>query len=225
MFFSAALFTFLDELESNNDRDWFKANKDRYERDVRSPALELIRAMQPRLAKIAPDYVADDRKQGGSLMRIHRDVRFSKDKSPYKTNVGIQFRHFRGKDAHAPGFYLHIQTSGCFLGVGSWHPAREALASVRSFIDSNGDDWLAGLEAATKGRFDQSGDSLIRCPRGYPKDHPLLDQLLFKDHCLIRDFEIDEALDPDLDEILEEAFSEVEPFVSVLSRAIGLVSS
>jgi uncharacterized protein (TIGR02453 family) len=101
--FSPELFSFLAELRANNNRDWFAANKDRYEEDLLEPALAFIAAFAPRLEKISPHFRAEARPSGGSLFRIYRDTRFSKDKSPYKTNVGIHFRHEQAKDAYAPG--------------------------------------------------------------------------------------------------------------------------
>src|SRR5438046_6848292 len=107
--FDKATFTFLRELKTHNDRDWFAANKARYLATVQGPALRFIADFAPRLAKITQRLVADPRPVGGSLMRIYRDTRFSKDKAPLKTNVGIQFRHEAGKDVHAPGIYLHLE--------------------------------------------------------------------------------------------------------------------
>ncbi len=98
------LLTFLKQLAKNNNREWFQKNKDSYEHDVREPLLKFIEAFGPRLHKISPHFVANPSKVGGSLFRIHRDTRFSRDKSPYKTHVGVQFRHERAKDVHAPGF-------------------------------------------------------------------------------------------------------------------------
>jgi uncharacterized protein (TIGR02453 family) len=113
-----ALFEFFRELKANNSKEWFAENKTRYEQQVREPLLAFIADFGLRLPAISPHYVADPRKSGGSLFRIYRDVRFSKDKTPYKTGAGIQFRHERGKDAHAPGFYLHLEPDGCFFGAG-----------------------------------------------------------------------------------------------------------
>ena len=97
------LFTFFRELQQNNNRAWFQANKHRYEQDVREPLLQFITDFGVRLAEISPHYLADARKSGGALFRINRDIRFSPDKTPYKTAAGIQFRHESGKDVHAPG--------------------------------------------------------------------------------------------------------------------------
>ena len=91
--FGPDLGAFLEELREHNERSWFAANRERYEEAVREPARAFIRAMAPALAAISLHFRADDRKTGGALMRVHRDTRFSRDKTPYKTNVGIQFRH------------------------------------------------------------------------------------------------------------------------------------
>jgi uncharacterized protein (TIGR02453 family) len=97
-------------------------NKQRYEKQVREPLLQFIADFGLRLAEISPHYVADARRVGGSLFRINRDIRFSKEKTPYKTHAGVQFRHEVGKDAHAPGFYLHLEPDSVFVGVGMWQP-------------------------------------------------------------------------------------------------------
>ncbi len=119
--FPIGLLHFLDELSRNNKREWFQANRSRYEQDVLQPALAFIETMAKPLEKISPHFCAVPKRMGGSLMRPYRDVRFSKDKRPYKTNVGIQFRHEAGRDVHAPGFYFPIEPDEAFLGVGIWH--------------------------------------------------------------------------------------------------------
>ena len=129
---------FLTDLSKNNDRDWFNDNKARYEAAFVKPSLEFIAAMEKPLKKISPFLLAVPKKQGGSLMRIYRDVRFSKNKNPYKTNVGIQFRHEAGKDVHAPGLYVHLAPGELFLGAGMWHPDREPLKQIREAIEELG---------------------------------------------------------------------------------------
>ena len=104
MYFTSATFRFLEQLAEHNDKAWFEAHKAEYEDCVRTPALDYIRAMAPLLRDFAPEFRADARKLGGSLMRVQRNLRFSRDKTPYKTNIGIQFRHEVGKDIHAPGY-------------------------------------------------------------------------------------------------------------------------
>ncbi|MCY3733483.1 MAG: TIGR02453 family protein, partial [Chloroflexi bacterium] len=143
MVFSEELIDFLVGLSANNSREWFNERKDVYESVLREPALEYIREVGGPLADISPHVRASDRKRGGSLMRIYRDVRFSRDKSPYKTNVGIQFRHESGKDVHAPGYYVHISIEECFIGAGSWMPDRDALLAYRRAVSEHPSEWLA----------------------------------------------------------------------------------
>jgi len=147
-FFSRASFDFLRKLDANNNRDWFNRHKQEYEDAVRSPALDFIDAMADGIYALSPHFLAVPRKVGGSLMRVYRDVRFGKDKRPFKTNVGIQFRHFQGKDVHAPGFYVHLEPKGCFLGVGIWHPDAPALGNIRTAIAENSAAWLKEARTA-----------------------------------------------------------------------------
>jgi len=180
--FSKATFSFLDELAANNHRTWFEANKPRYEALVREPALEFITAMSPLLEKFAPSFRAEPRKMGGSLMRVFRDTRFSRDKTPYKTNIGIQFRHALGKDVHAPGFYLHVANEECFFGAGCWHPETDALGRIRDLIAARPERWFSVRdERKFAAQWTLAGDSLTRPPRGYAADHPAIEDLKRKD--------------------------------------------
>lgn len=180
--FTPALFSFLRDLEANNDRDWFAANKQRYERSVREPGLRFIQEFAPQLTKVSSHFVADARPSGGSMFRIYRDVRFSNDKSPYKTNVGFQFRHEAGRDAHAPGFYLHLEPGACFFGAGLWHPDASTALSIRERIADETDRWkkITGSNRFTDA-FHLSGDSLKRPPKGFGPDHPFIEDLKRKD--------------------------------------------
>jgi uncharacterized protein (DUF2461 family) len=132
--FSPELFSFLADLRANNNRDWFAANKDRYEDHLLEPALAFIEDFAPLLEKISPHFRADPRPSGGSLFRIYRDTRFSKDKSPYKANVGIHFKHERAKDTSAPGYYLHIgpDESSPAAASGTRAPRRRPAFARRS---------------------------------------------------------------------------------------------
>lgn len=181
--FRPATFTFLRDLAANNDREWFAANKERYETDVKGAGIEFISDFGPRLEKISPHFVADTRGVGGSLFRIQRDTRFAKDKTPYKTNTGMQFRHEAAKDVHAPGFYLHLEPGACFAGVGMWQPDTASLTKIRDAIVADPAAWK---RAAYGKRFTDvftlsEGDRLKRPPRGYDADHPYIDDLRRKD--------------------------------------------
>lgn len=180
--FKRGLFTFLEELEENNERDWFQANKGRYEDQVKEPALAFISDFGPRLRKISRHFDAVPKAVGGSLMRIYRDVRFSKDKRPYKTNVGIQFRHKQGKDVHAPGYYLHLEASQCFVGLGIWHPDSPTLKKIRQALVDRPAAWKKiHSDEAFSSTFELEGDSLKRAPKGFDPDHPLIEDLRRKD--------------------------------------------
>jgi uncharacterized protein (TIGR02453 family) len=180
--FGPELFSFLADLRANNDREWFAANKHRYEEHLLEPALDFINAFAPKLEEISPHFRADARPTGGSLFRIYRDTRFSKDKTPYKTNLGIHFRHERAKDAHAPGYYLHIGPGEVFAGGGIWHPDSAAATRIREAIVADPDRW----QRATRGgdfasRLALGGDSLKRVPSWADADHPFADDLRRKD--------------------------------------------
>jgi uncharacterized protein (TIGR02453 family) len=139
-YFTPDTFRFLRALARHNEREWFEANRERYERAVREPCLRLIADLQQPLAAISPVLVANPKKVGGSLFRIHRDVRFAADKRPYKTHAGLWFYHAATKatpragegtvdrgQLDAPGLYLHVEPGGCFTGGGLWHPQPATL--------------------------------------------------------------------------------------------------
>ena len=181
-YFTKATFDFLTELAANNDRVWFDANRKRYEAHVKEPALDFIDDFRPHLTAISSRFEANARANGGSLFRLHRDTRFGKDKTPYKTNTGLHFRHERAKDVHAPGFYLHIEPRGCFAGAGLWHPEPAMAQVIRSHISDHREQWVALAQSPSlTARFSRAGDSLSRPPRGFAKDDPLIEDLKRKD--------------------------------------------
>ena len=165
--FEPSIFQFLEDLAENNNRPWFQENKGRYEREVLEPALAFIRAFRPRLRKISEFFAASDLRSGGSLMRVYRDTRFSKDKTPYKTNVGIHFRHELGRNVHAPGYYVHVAPEECFLAMGLWRPDAAALGEIRKAIVESPGRWRrARDDKRFRDRFTLEGDSLKSAPAG-----------------------------------------------------------
>lgn len=221
--FPADMFQFLAELGLNNEREWFEPRKPRYEASVSEPALAFIRAMAPRLSEISPHFVAVDKKVGGSLMRIFRDVRFSKDKSPYKTNVGIQLRHTTGKDVHAPGLYLHIEPGECFLGVGLWRPEPDSLAKIRKRIVDQPDTWRSLRDKPSfESAYELKGESLKRPPRGFDPEHPLIDDLKRKDHIAVASISVTTLTGPKaIDEVMRQ-FSKAREFLRFLCQAVDV---
>lgn len=220
--FTQNTFHFLDELAANNNRNWFEQHKNNYELLVRNPALQFIEAMEPALRTFAPAFRADTRKIGGSLMRVYRDTRFSRDKTPYKTNIGIQFRHQLGKDVHAPGFYVHIASDECFFAVGSWHPAATALGQIRDLIVEKPEQWLAARDDKKfNAQWSLAGDSLARPPRGYDANHPLIDDIKRKDFIALAPLSAVEVSGKGLAKLAEKRFTVTAPFIRFLCEAVG----
>jgi uncharacterized protein (TIGR02453 family) len=221
--FGPGLLKFLRELDRHNKREWFERNRERYESEVREPALEFIRAMAPHIEKISPHFTAKDRKVGGSLMRIHRDVRFSRDKRPYKTNLGIQFRHEAGRDVHAPGLYFHVEPGSVFLGAGMWRPDKTALAGVRGAIDDDPKGWKRVRDAKRfRTAWELSGESLRRPPRGFDAEHPMIDDLKRKDYIAICSLTERDVTRTDLVQRVVERYSRARDYLGWLADAVGM---
>ena len=221
--FEARTIKFLRELKANNDREWFKANKTRYEEDVLDVALRFIQSMQDPLADIAPHFTAVATRSGGSLMRVYRDTRFSKNKQPYKTNIGIQFRHERAKDVHSPGFYVHIDPNEVFVGVGMWRPDSEPLRQIRERIAAKPAEWKRAIGTpAFRKNFSLGGESLQRPPRGFDKEHPLIDDIKLKSFIAVREMTIDDCQKPQFQRSVETAFKQATPFLQFLCSAVGV---
>lgn len=221
--FGPELAAFLQDLRSNNERGWFTANRDRCEETVREPARAFIRAMAPALAAVSPHFRADERKTGGSLMRIHRDTRFSRDKTPYKTNVGIQFRHALGRDVHAPGFYVHLEPGSAFLGAGVWRPDSSALFMIRAHIDEEPDTWREVRDdEAFRAAFRLGGESLKTMPRGFAKDHALAEDLRRKDFIALHELPIADALAPGFTDLAAARMRDSAGFMRFLCEALDV---
>lgn len=183
-YFTPAVFRFLRELAANNDKEWWEDNKQRYIETIREPALDFIADFGERLPSISPHFAADTRTNGGSLMRPYRDMRFAGDKAPYKTNVGIHFRHVRGKDVHAPGFYVHIEPAENFAGAGMWNPEARIARTIRKSISDDPRGWERAAHSkpfTTNWSLpDGDGDRLKRVPRELDLEHPFPDDLRLK---------------------------------------------
>jgi len=222
-YFTPETFQFLRQLKRNNNRDWFNKNKERYVEEVQQPALDFIASVAPGLRKISPNFVADPRPVGGSMFRIYRDTRFSKDKTPYKTHVGISFGHRSGKDVHSPGFYLHLEPGEVFLGAGIWHPDTKSATAIRQAIVDRPAVWkkAAHAPAFTKS-FRLSSESLARAPRGFDPDHPLVDDLRRKDFIAMRSLDEKTATSARFLDTFLGACREAGPLVRFLCDALGV---
>ena len=219
--FSPETFTFLAGLVHNNERPWFEAHKKDYEQVVVAPALALIAEMDPLLKAISPHYRGVAKKIGGSLMRIYRDTRFGNDKTPYKTNIGIQFRHENAKDVHAPGWYFHVDLEECFVGAGTWHPEPADLIRIRRRIADHPDEYRRALEVAgSQGRLTAAGDSLQKSPKGFDPAHPLAADIRRKDFFVSTTLAPEEVLRDDLVPSLKAKFQASAPYMKFLCQAL-----
>src|ERR1700756_3808590 len=165
------------DLKKNNNREWFAKNKKRYETVLLQPSLRFIKDAGPELRKVSRQLIADPKPFGGSLFRIYRDIRFSKDKSLYKTNLAMEFWHKKGNGHSSPGLYLHIQPGQNFLGAGVWHPETSELTKIRKAIVYHPDSWKRVLDSGLK----LEGDALKRPPTGFAADHQFIEDIKRKD--------------------------------------------
>ncbi len=225
-YFTPSVFTFLRELEENNNKQWWELNKERYIRLIREPAKEFIADFGERLGGLSDHFVADTRTNGGSLMRPYRDVRFSADKTPYKTNIGIQFRHEMGRDVHAPGFYVHIERGACFAGIGMWAPEAKVAYQIRDAIYEDPQGW----ENATKHKAftdvwtldTDDGMRLKRVPSQYDAEFPFADDLRMKSFVASHRLTHKAVTSPDFDVDLYRMLSAGSDFSEFLCHAVGL---
>jgi uncharacterized protein (TIGR02453 family) len=222
-YFTKQTFAFLSSLADNNTREWFDEHRQDYEDCVREPALDFISDMAEVMPAISKHFRAVPKKVGGSLMRVQRNLRFSRDKTPYKTNIGIHFRHEVGKDVHAPGYYVHIAPGECFVGAGLWHPEADVLFRIREGILKNGGAWLAARDnKAFRKQFSLEGDMLTNAPRGYAKDHPMLEDLKRKDFIALAALNQVEVTSKDFRSLVVERFKQAEPYMRFLCSAVEL---
>lgn len=222
-YFTPELFDFLRQLAKNNDRVWFEKNKPRYEQFVKAPLVEFIGDFAGPLKKISKHFVADARPNGKSIFRIYRDVRFSKDKSPYKTHAALHFRHEEINHVHAPGFYLHLQPKEVFIGTGLWHPDPQTLGKIRDTLVEKSSAWKkARDDKKFRAKFELQGDSLTRPPKGYDAAHPLIEDLKRKDFIAVANFSEKSATSPGFLEEFNEACQASVPFMKFLTEAVGL---
>jgi uncharacterized protein (TIGR02453 family) len=222
-YFSKATFRFLRALARNNNREWFKAHQDAYERDVRDPFLRLIADLQAPLAKISPHLRADPRKSGGSLFRIHRDTRFANDKTPYKPWAGARFFHERRREIESPSFYLHIAPADCFAGGGIWHPEPATLKRIRDFLVDNPSAWKRATRSKTfLEHFDFWGETLSRPPRGYDAAHELIEDLKRKNFAAGEQLTEATACSSELLPSVVATFKRLAPMIDYLCAALDL---
>lgn len=229
--FGPGAFRFFRGLAKHNEKGWFEAHRDEYEREVRLPMRALIEEVDARLGDVAPELVGEPRK---SMFRIHRDVRFSKDKRPYKENAACWFFHrdvrrlgeATGEQVHGgAGLYFHLAPGNCFAGGGIWMPPRPALLKIRERIADDPEEWEEIVRSAgfrrRFGELDQEG-MLQRVPRGYAPDHPAAPWLRYTSFTAGWQMSDADVQGPKLVDRLLKGFVAILPFVRYLNQAVGL---
>ncbi|MGE0104269.1 MAG: DUF2461 domain-containing protein [Blastocatellales bacterium] len=220
--FTPELFRFLAELKANNNREWFEANKARYLAEVRDPFLAFIAAFRPRLEKISTRLVADPKPVGGSMLRIYRDLRFSKSKDPYKPMAAAHFQHGSSKD-NAPSFYLHLSPDECFLGAGLWQPDTVTRRKVTDAIFADPGAWKkASANKAFLSRFEIAGSSLAKVPKHYDPGHPFAEDLKRKDFIGVAGYSQSDVCSAGFLGRMEKDCRAAAPYLEFLTRAIEL---
>jgi uncharacterized protein (TIGR02453 family) len=217
-YFTPAFFDFLRDLKRHNDRDWFAANRDRYTNHVEAPMLQFIADFAPRLKAISPAYVADKRRMGGSMFRIHRDTRFSPDKSPFKTWTAARFPHeARRKIGGVPAFYLHLGIDERFGGGGVYHIDMPQLTRVRRHIVESPEEW-----AAVRERVEIHGEQLKRAPAGFSAAHEHIDDLKRQNLYTLTEFTNAEVAADDFMDRFTASCEQAAPLVEFQTKALGL---
>ena len=223
-YFDDASLKFLRGLARHNEKAWFEAHRQDYEAHARQPFLRLITDLQPALAGISPHFRADPRTVGGSLFRIHRDARFSNDKSPYKSWQGARLFHARRREVPAPSFYVHLQPGAGFVGGGLWHPEPDTQRRVRQFILDNPATWKKTAHAPPLRRRFALDDSevLARTPRGFPADFEFIDDLKHRNWVFLRPLDDATMTGARLRQALEADLATLAPFIDYLCAALDL---
>lgn len=218
--FSPATFRFLQQLAKNNNRPWFQEHKAEFETAVLIPAVDFIKAAAPGLARISPHIVADARPFGGSVSRIYRDTRFSKDKSPYRTEIGVHFSHDEGGSMgeHLPGFYFHLAAGESMVASGIWRPSPSHLDKIRSAIVADTAGWAKVRASAPP----KGGESYARVPAGFDKEHRFADDLRRKDFFTSVPATDSQVVAPGFPQKFVATCRRIDPLNRFLARAIGV---
>ena len=227
MAFTAETLRFFKQLAAHNNKEWFEAHRDDYENNVREPMRDLVEELDVRFARFAPEIGGDPKR---SMFRINRDIRFSKDKSPYKTNAGCWFHHRSasrkvGSEAAegSAGFYFHLQPGKSFIGAGVWMPPRPQLNKLRSAIAEKPEGFVRMVQSLPK-RFGGVSDegALKRMPRGYSEDHPAAKWLKYQSFTTGRSLTDAQVTSAKLPALLEREYEAMLPLVRWVNGAFGL---
>jgi uncharacterized protein (TIGR02453 family) len=210
---------FLKNLKRNNNRQWFAKHKAEYEDFLKIPMKSLIFAIKPAMARLAPEIDVNPER---SMFRIYRDTRFSPNKTPYKTHVAAVF-HLKGHWQESAGFYLHVEPGGVYLGGGIYMPDGRQLKKIRGAIAERGEELLSilGSRAFTRRFGTLEGDKLQRNPLGFPKDHPMMEFLKYKQFLASVTWKEDACTRGDFAGKIVEVYRDLLPLIRYLNQALN----
>lgn len=220
--FPAETRQFLSDLRANNDRDWFNANKKRYEKFVKTPSVAFVQAMGTRLQDIDEKLVVDARTNGsGNLMRMARDTRFSADKSPYKSNIAMMWWHGSGKKTAHPAFGMQVTPDDAGLMAGMFGFDKGMLDAYRQAVDDVelGEQLVDAVKQVESAGYEIPGAHYKTTPRGYASDHPRADLLKYNAlyaHALSIHWDI--VMSPELIDVVYDHCRKLAPIQSWLVK-------
>jgi uncharacterized protein (TIGR02453 family) len=217
--FTPEALAFLRALKRNNDREWFKARKDQYERLLRTPMVALIERLADEFRSFAPDLVASPK---ASLYRIYRDTRFSENKAPFKTHVAAIFPHRALARHHGAGLYLEVEPAGVWVGGGMYAPDTSQLQAVREHIATNLRRFRSIVESPAFRRLvgGLEGERLQRVPRGFAKDHAAAEYLKYRQFLAGRQYQARFACTPQFYRGVVDVFRQVAPLTRFLNEPL-----
>lgn len=206
------LFSFFSKLKQNNNRDWFQSNKAEFK--LLEGQVKLF------MKEIEQNLQIHDKIEKAKMFRIYRDVRFSKNKTPYKTHFGLAFH--REKPALRGGYYLHLEPENSFLGVGFWAPEKEDLQRIRKELEINAEEYrqIMDNKAFKKHWGSLSGEEVKTAPKGFSKEHPNIDLIKKKQHVFIKNFSDQEVLSSDFIWVIDTHFQNIRPFFDYMSHVL-----
>jgi uncharacterized protein (TIGR02453 family) len=209
--------TFFRGLARNNDRDWFQPRKEIFEAKVKAPMVALVEALNGEFARFAPDYIADPKR---AVYRIYRDVRFSADKSPYKSHLAANFPRRGGDKGACPGFYFSVSAKGLGIAGGVCEPSPEHLLALRTWIGENHVRFRKVARRPEKLMGKLHGESLQRVPKGFPADHPAADLIKMKRWLFYTTLDPKLATSPRLLGELVKRFKAILPVLELLNEPL-----
>ena len=215
--FSTAGMAFMRDLASNNTKAWFQENKKRYERDFKLPGRVLVAEVNEILAKVSPNHVTPPNK---AISRINRDIRFSKDKTPYNAKLWAGFMDQTAPKGHSAGFYFGFDLEGFGIGCGAWMFPKEKLESMRSYFAATLDEYTAITAKAFTAYEPMSGDAYKRVPKPWDSDHPAAELIKRKGIHTRRNFDVSLVTSDDILSTIEAEFRVMQPFVAYLNRGL-----